>query len=106
MRDLEKKILDILSEEPATPDEVAKRLGVAWATAQGRLLKLVGEGKILFTRKGKVNIYYTGGPRRLRFNAPSWVSAKPLEELAEELYKYFPEEVSAAEIVERERRKV
>ena len=43
MRHLESEILDLLRKDAVTPDEVAQRLGVSWATANGHLLKLVGD---------------------------------------------------------------
>ena len=45
MSNLDDAILELLASGAVTPDEVAKRLNVSWATANGHLLKLVGEGK-------------------------------------------------------------
>ena len=101
----DERVLEILREGPATPDEIARKVGTAWATAQGRLLKLVGTGKVMMIRKGRVNIYI------LRFNAgpspktPMWAKSRPLEALAKELEGYFPPDISAAEMIEAERRK-
>nr|MDO8081301.1 winged helix-turn-helix domain-containing protein [Candidatus Freyarchaeota archaeon] len=99
------QIMEILSEGPKTPDEVAKRLGVSWATANGKLHRLVGSGKADYIRKGRVNVFYLKSPQSLRFNVPPWVKPKSLNELAEELEKYFEEGITAAEAVRRERRK-
>jgi DNA-binding transcriptional ArsR family regulator len=99
------QIMGILSEGPKTPDEVAKRLGVSWATANGKLHRLVGSGKADYIRKGRVNVFYLKSPQSLRFNVPPWIKPKSLSELAEEFEKYFEEEISAAEAVRRERRK-
>ena len=88
-----------------TPIEVARGLKVSWPTAKGYLLKLEGEGKVCMTKKGRVNVFYLKTHKTSRFTVPSWVRPRKLEELAEELEDYFPEEILAAEIVERERRK-
>ncbi len=98
-------IIEILSEGPKTPDEVAKRLGVSWATANGKLHRLVGAGKIDYIRKGRVNVFFIKSPQRLLFDVPPWVKSKSLSELAEELEVYFDEEITAAEAVRKERRK-
>ena len=103
LQSIEDEILEILSKEPATPDEIAGRLKIGWATAQGRLLKLAGEGKVFITRKGRVNVYYAKSHQRLRFIAPNWVKVKGLKELSEELEEYFPSNLTAAGMVERER---
>jgi len=105
MRDLEGDILELVRREAVTPDEVAKRLGISWATANGHLLKLVGEGKVLLIRKGRVNVYRAKGASCLGFEVPKWVRRRSLEELSEELARYFPRNVTAAEMIERERRK-
>ena len=105
MRDLDGDILELVRKEAVTPDEVAKRLNVSWATANGHLLKLVGEGKVLLIRKGRVNVYHARGSSSLRFQVPKWVRRRSLEELSEELARYFPRDVTAAEMIRRERRK-
>jgi len=101
----DERILKFLGEGPATPDEVARKFGTAWATAQGHLLKLVGTGKVTTIRKGRVNIYTlrsTAGPTP---KTPIWAKSRPLKVLAKELEGYFPRGVSAAEMIETERRK-
>jgi DNA-binding transcriptional ArsR family regulator len=105
MDDTMDQIMKILSEGPKTPDEIAKRLGVSWATANGKLHRLVGSGNADYIRKGRVNVFYLKSPQSLRFNVPPWIKPKGLNELADELEKYFEEEISAAEAVRRERRK-
>jgi len=106
LEDVETRLMDVLSKGPLTPDEAARRLKVAWATAQGHLLKMVGEGRIRVARKGRVNVYYVEGQQKLKFPAPSWVHPKQLEEIAEEIADCFPSGVSAAEIVRRERKRL
>jgi len=105
MEDLIERIIGVLSEGPATPDDVSQRLGIAWSTAQGQLLRLLGEGKVALAKKGRVNVFYLRGGRRLVFKVPAWVKAKGLKELSEELEEYFPEELGAAEMVLKERRR-
>jgi predicted ArsR family transcriptional regulator len=41
MRDLDGDVLELVQREAVTPDEVAKRLSISWATANEHLLKLV-----------------------------------------------------------------
>jgi DNA-binding transcriptional ArsR family regulator len=101
----DERILAILSEGPATPDEVAKRLGTAWATAQGHLLKLVGTGKVTTIRKGRVNIYTLNSAAGHSPKTPMWAKSRPLDALARELEVYFPADISAAEMIQAERRK-
>jgi DNA-binding transcriptional ArsR family regulator len=86
-------------------DEVAKRLGISWASANGHLLKLVGQGKILPIRKGRVNVYRAKATSSLEFQVPRRVRHRSLEELSEELAGYFPRNITAAQMIERERRK-
>ncbi len=104
MERLESRIYTLLAEGPATPDEVATKLDVAWATAQGYLLKMVGSGRVSVSRKGRVNVYFLKAPHKLAFKVPPWTKVRSLTELAEELKKNFPSDVSAAEMIERERR--
>jgi len=105
MRDLDGDILELVKREAVTPDEVAKRLSISWATANGHLLKLVGEGQVLLIRKGRVNVYRARDKFGLGFQVPKWVRRRSLEELSEELTHYFPKNITAAEMIERERRK-
>jgi len=105
MRDLDGSILELVQLDAVTPDEVAKRLGISWATANGHLLKLVGEGKVLLIRKGRVNVYRAKSSSSLEFQVPKWVRRRSLEELSEELASYFPRNMTAAEMIEKERRK-
>ena len=105
MRNLDQDILELLQNDAVTPDEVAKRLSISWATANGHLLKLVGEGKVLLVRKGRVNVYQTKGASRRIFQVPKWVRPRSLEDLSDELVQYFPRNMTAAEMIEKERRK-
>jgi DNA-binding transcriptional ArsR family regulator len=105
MRNLDWDILELVAREAVTPDEVAKRLRISWATANGHLLKLVGEGKVLLIRKGRVNVYRAKSASSLEFQVPKWVRHRSLEELSEELAQYFPRNMTAAEMIEKERRK-
>ncbi len=102
---LDTKILGFLEEGPATPDEIASELGIAWATAQGHLLKLAGIGKVSASRKGRVNIYFLAAPRRVKPEVPAWTRVRSLEELSEELRPYFTGKQSAADMARKERRK-
>ncbi len=101
----DERILEILEHGPATPDEIARKLGTAWATAQGHLLQLVGTGRVAVIRKGRVNIYILKSTARPSPKTPVWAKSLPLEELAKELESYFPTGVTAAEMIEAERRK-
>ncbi len=105
MRDLETGILELLRRDAVTPDEVAERLGISWATANGHLLKLVGEGKAVLVRKGRVNIYQAKGSSTQTFRVPNWIKPLPLEVLSDELAQYFSKTATAAEMIEKERRK-
>jgi DNA-binding transcriptional ArsR family regulator len=105
MRNLDDDILELLEREAVTPDEVSKRLNVSWATANGHLLKLVGEGKVILIRKGRVNVYQTKSTSKRAFQVPKWTRPRSLQELSQELAQYFPVNVTAAEMIERERRK-
>jgi len=105
LRDLDGDILELVQREAVTPDEVAKRLSISWATANGHLLKLVGEGKVLLIRKGRVNVYRAKSTFTSGFQVPKWIRRRSLEELSEELARYFPRKMTAAEMIERERRK-
>ena len=101
----EERILEILEKGPVTPDEVAQRLGTAWATAQGHLLRLVASGKVVAVRKGRVNIYLLKFPSTVSPKTPPWAKARNLKDLSEELEAYFPTDVSASEMIELERRR-
>ncbi len=105
LNSLEEDILELVRKDPLTPDEVAKRLRVSWATANGHLLKLVGEGKATLMRKGRVNVYYVKSASAQKFHVPSWIKPRPLEQLSEELEKYFSRKLTAAEMIGKERRK-
>jgi hypothetical protein len=101
----EEAVIRILENGPATPDEVAQKIGIAWATAQGILMKLASGGTVVAVRKGKVNVYFLKFPTGISPRVPRWAKAKNLKELSEELEPYFPSKISAAEMIEKERRK-
>jgi len=105
MRNLEQDILELVRKDAVTPDEVANKLNISWATANGHLMKLVGEGKVLLVRKGRVNVYQARAFSAQVFQVPNWIKPRPLEEISEELAQYFPKSVTAAEMIEKERRK-
>jgi DNA-binding transcriptional ArsR family regulator len=105
MRELDDAILELLENDAVTPHEVAKRLSISWATANGHLLKLVGEGKVLLVRKGRVNVYQAKASPSQVFEVPEWVKPRSLEQLSKELAQYFPRNMTAAEMIEKERRK-
>ena len=105
MQDLDDSILELLREGALTPDEISKKLRVSWATANGHLLKLVGESKAVLVRKGRVNVYHGKVSSAGMFRVPSWVKTKSLEELSLELSQYLPKNITSAEMIEKERRK-
>lgn len=104
-KDAAEEILRILRKGPATPDEVAKEIGAAWATAQGRLMKLVADGTLVSVRKGKVNIYFLKYPASISPKTFPWAKVRDLKQLSSELEQYFPDDITAAEMIERERRR-
>ena len=101
----ERAVLTLLSKGPATPDEVGKELGIAWATAQGFLMRLVADGTLVSVRKGRVNVYLLKFPASVAPRIPRWAKPEDLRKLAGELEQYFPRNVTAADMVERERRR-
>ncbi len=105
LQDLDESIVELLRKGALTPDEVAKKLRVSWATANGHLLKLVGESKAVLVRKGRVNVYSGKVSAGGMFRVPSWIKPKSLEELSVELTQYFPRNITSAEMIEKERRK-
>ena len=105
LQPVDEKILGLLEQGPVTPDEVAQRIGMAWATAQGHLLKLVAAGRVVATRKGRVNVYSPRFPTKISPKLPSWAKVRNLEDLSKELETYFPSGISAAEMINLERRR-
>jgi len=101
----EEAVIRILENGAATPDEVAQRIGVAWATAQSLLMKLASDGRVVALRKGRVNIYSLKFAAGISPRIPRWAKAKSLETLSRELEPYFSSKTSAAEMIEKERRK-
>jgi len=105
MQNIESLVLQLLRSGAMTPEDVAQQLKISWSTANGYLLKLAGEGKVTLTRKGRVNIYQLKTVTANRFQAPRWVKTKPLKQLSDELEQHFPENITAAQMIERERRR-
>ena len=55
---IEKKILGLLGKEKViTSSELAKHLDVSWNTAQGYLMRLLVEGKVIEKKKEGVNLW-------------------------------------------------
>ncbi len=105
MKDVDNRILQLLHKDAMTPDDVARRLDISWSTANAHLLKLLSEGKAILLRKGRVNIYRAKTQSTHMFKAPAWIKPKPLEQLSDELEEYFPSNMTAAEMIEKERRR-
>ncbi|NVM03089.1 MAG: hypothetical protein HWN67_12175 [Candidatus Helarchaeota archaeon] len=96
--------MNILKKEPSTPEDISRIFGISWNTAQNYLLKLCNNKLIKCVKKGRVNIYFLDRPKELKFEIPNWVKSKSLEEISNEIQNYF-EDISAQEIVDKERRK-
>ena len=58
--DIDKKILEHLEtmEWPATTEDIAGALGLAWHTAQIHLMKLSYEGKVKYRKVGRQNQWW------------------------------------------------
>lgn len=102
---IDDKIIKILENEPSTPEEISKKIGISWNTAQNYLLKLSNEKIVRYIKKGRVNIYFLNVQKDIVIDIPNWVKEKPIEQIAEEIQDYFDENLSAQDIVDRERRK-
>jgi hypothetical protein len=63
--------------------------------------KMVGSGRVSVSRKRRVNAQFLKAPHKLAFKVPPWTKVCSLTELAEDLRKNFPSDVSAAEMIER-----
>ncbi len=103
--EIEDKIIEILEKEPSTPEEISRKIGISWNTAQNYLLKLSNEKIVRYIKKGRVNIYFLNIQKDIIIDIPNWVRIKSLKELSEEIEDYFDENLSAQDIIERERRK-
>ncbi len=59
-KDADKKILDYLEtvEWPVTSEDVAKKLGITWHTAQVHLMKLYAERKVKYRKVGRQNQWW------------------------------------------------
>ena len=96
-------VLRAMESGPVTIEEVAQKLSTSWAKAQAMLFGLVGQGKVTYERKGRMNIF-----RRkqagLKVVPPVSTHVKPksLSQVTRELEKYWLD-VSAQDVVETER---
>lgn len=79
--------------------------GISWNTAQNYLLKLCNKKMVRCIKKGRVNIYFLEIPKEITFDIPNWVTKKSLKEISDEIENDFDKNISAQEIVEKERRK-
>jgi hypothetical protein len=52
-----------------------------------------------------VNVYQAKGISTQTFRVPNWIKPLSLEALSDELVQYFPRNVTAAGMIEKERRK-
>lgn len=59
-RTTKEQILKFLEKQdwPVTTEQVAKKVGIAWHTAQVNLLKLVAERKIKYKKVGRQNQFW------------------------------------------------
>jgi len=103
--EIEDKIIEILEKEPSTPEEISRKIGISWNTAQNYLLKLSNEKIVRYIKKGRVNIYFLNIQRGITIDIPSWVKIKSLKEISDEIEDYFDENLSAQDMIEKERRK-
>lgn len=58
--DTKEKILEFLKKQdwPVTTEQIAKKIGVAWHTAQVNLFKLVAERKVKYKKVGRQNQFW------------------------------------------------
>ncbi len=55
----EKAIYDMLSDEPVTPNEVAKKLGISYKTAKDALMHLaVTREDVRYKSSGRIHIFW------------------------------------------------
>jgi len=102
MRNLDQDILQLLQNDAVTPNEAANP-GIALATANRHLFKLLGERKAVFRRKGRLSVYHAKGSPPQFFSIPNWVRPGTLDEFSDELVEYSPKNVTGAGIMEKER---
>ena len=60
---------------------------------------LIPTGRVAMVRKGRVNFYLLKRPTRVKLSIPQWAKVRDLEELARELEKFFPKNLSAADMM-------
>ena len=96
-------ILKAMESGPVTIEEISKKLSVSWAKAQAMLFGLVGQGRITYERKGRMNIFRKK-EQGVKVLVPISmnVKSKSLSQLARELDRFWLD-VSAQDIVEAER---
>ncbi len=104
-RATDEEILRILEKGPVTSDEVAKEAGVAWATAPGAPAEAGRRGEAGSCEEGESQHLPAEVPAQSAPADSSWAKVKDLEEISSEPEPYFPNDGSAAEMVERERRR-
>jgi DNA-binding transcriptional ArsR family regulator len=99
----EEEVLKALGAGPATIEDVATGLSISWAKAQALLFGLAGQGKIIYERKGRMNIFRKrqSGLKPIA-TVPNWVKTKSLRKLTKEIEQYWLD-VSAQDIIEAER---
>ncbi len=99
----EEDVLRAMESGPVTIEEVATKLSISWAKAQAMLFNLVGQGKIVYERKARMNIFRKKD-QGLKVLVPMSRNAKSksLSQLARELDRFWLD-VSAQDIVEAER---
>lgn len=58
----EEKVYDMLTSEPVTPSEIAKKLGVTYKTAQRALMHLaLTKDDVLYRNSGRIHIFWKVG---------------------------------------------
>ncbi|MGQ9597733.1 MAG: hypothetical protein ACUVQY_09710 [Thermoproteota archaeon] len=98
----EEDVLKLLEAGSVTIEEVARKLSISWARAQAMLFRLAGQGRVIYERKGRVNIFMRRKSGLKPIALQRSTRTKSLRRLARELDKYWLD-VSAQDIVEAER---
>jgi Mn-dependent DtxR family transcriptional regulator len=58
----EEKIYNMLTREPMTPSEIAKKLGVTYKTAQRALMHLaLTKDDVFYRNSGRIHLFWKGG---------------------------------------------
>jgi Mn-dependent DtxR family transcriptional regulator len=61
-RKYEETIYQMLSDEPVTPNEIAKKLGITHKTALKALLRLaLTEGDVKYKNSGRIHLFWKVG---------------------------------------------